>query len=535
MSRCLVLLLATLAVGPRLSGSTVRAGLAEDYSIGTWLAKDGLPHHTVLGITQSPEGYLWVATAGGLARFDGTRFKVYHAETLDGTNQTNIKAIQCDPGGVLWIVTSAGRVVLGKAGGFTALTSDQGHPAAGAHGVYSDARGQIIVSDVEGRVFRASGERLEPWLDARGIAPGTFVGINVEATGTVWVRHGPTLSWWTGQRWQRLPSPTGEENFEALKTGASHEGGMWISSRTGLRKFRNGGWEAHELAYPQPVNAVQAIFEDSRGDVWVTLGFGGVTRFDPDGRIESIRTEQGLSHESVRHIFEDAEGNLWLGTEGGLNVLSGRNPKLRPSLRQPWSAPRVLMEELWADTRRCWERPAPGGLTALPPVGKDDAPKLVLPAGTSLVEAQYTALNFGVRGDSRFQCRLRGWDPDWIDAGAKWFVSYTNLPPGHYELQVRATRATGSWGKPCEALRFTVKPRFWQTWAFWPVMGTALAGGALAWHRARVARLQRQRALEQSFSFRLIESQENERQRIAAELHDSVGQKLLIIKNSAQL
>jgi hypothetical protein len=102
LSRCHALLLATLAVGPGPGGSIIRAGLAEDYSVGTWLAKDGLPHHTVLGITQSPEGYLWVATAGGLARFDGARFKVYHSETFDGTNQTNIKAIQCDPDGVLW-------------------------------------------------------------------------------------------------------------------------------------------------------------------------------------------------------------------------------------------------------------------------------------------------------------------------------------------------------------------------------------------------------------------------------------------------
>jgi hypothetical protein len=110
-------------------------------------------------------------------------------------------------------VISAGRVVLGKAGRFTALTSDQGHPAASAHGVYSDARGQIIVSDVEGRVLRASGERLEPWLDARGIVPGTFAGINVEATGAVWARHDHTLSWWTGDRWQRLQAPTGEKNL----------------------------------------------------------------------------------------------------------------------------------------------------------------------------------------------------------------------------------------------------------------------------------------------------------------------------------
>ena len=194
------------------------------------------------------------------------------------------------------------------------------------------------------------------------------------------------------------------------------------------------------------------MFEDSRGDLWVTLGFGGLTRFDLDGRPESIRTAQGLSHESVRHIFEDAEGNLWLGTEGGgLTVLSSRYPTRRPAARQPWPAPRVLVEELWGDSRRLWERPAPSRLTALSAASEDDAPKLVLSAGTSLVEAHYTALNFGLRGHLRFQCRLRNLDPDWTDAGAKASVSYTNLPPGRYELQVRAASASGPWSEPCEA------------------------------------------------------------------------------------
>jgi signal transduction histidine kinase len=126
-------------------------------------------------------------------------------------------------------------------------------------------------------------------------------------------------------------------------------------------------------------------------------------------------------------------------------------------------------------------------------------------------------------------------DPDWIDMGSSRIVTYTNLPAGRYGLQIRAASSAGLWSEPSEALVFMVKPLFWQTGTFWALVGATLALGILAKHRARVTHLQRQRALEQRFSRRLIESQETERQRIAAELHDSVGQKLLIIKNSAQL
>jgi signal transduction histidine kinase/streptogramin lyase len=533
---CLAWLLASLALWPDLSSSHARGRAADQYFVGTWLPKDGLPHDAVLGITQTPEGYLWVATVAGLARFDGARFKLYHPETIEETNQTRIKAIQCDHNGALWIVTDPGRVILGKAGRFTALPAEQGSPRAGAHGVYIHRGGHIIVSDREGRVFRAIGEKLELWLDARGIASGDFVGINVETTGTVWARHGHTLSWWTGERWQRLMSPTGDENFEALKTGASRDGGMWISSRTGLRKFRKGRWEGQEFAYAQPVTSVQAVFEDSRGDLWVTLGFGGLTRFDPEGGRESIGVSGGLSHEVVRHIFEDAEGNLWLGTEGGgLNVLSCRDSQRGGSARQPWPAPRVVVEELWADSRLFWERPAPADPSVSDSVAKESGPRLALPATTSRVEAHYTALSFGARSQLRFQCRLRGSDPDWIDMGSSRIVTYTNLPGGRYGLQIRAASPAGLWSEPSEALVFLVKPLFWQTGTFWALVGATLGLAILARHRARVTHLQRQRALEQSFSRRLIESQETERQRIAAELHDSVGQKLLIIKNSAQL
>jgi len=262
-------------------------------------------------------------------------------------------------------------------------------------------------------------------------------------------------------------------------------------------------------------------------------------RFDAAGRRESIGGAEGLSHDSVRHIFEDAEGNLWLGTEGGgLTVLSPRNPT-RPSsdglgkfesVRLPWPTPRVIIEELWTDSRLRWENPSPMGLAS-----QANRPHVALSANTSVVEAQFTALNFCAPGQFRFQCRLQGFERDWVDAGTDRQMIYTNLPPGRYELQVRAANLSGPWSEPGESLAFTVKPRLWQTWTFRAFLGGVIVLGLWGWHAVHVAHLERQRALEQSYSRRLIELQESERQRIAAELHDSVGQKLLIIKNSAQL
>jgi signal transduction histidine kinase/streptogramin lyase len=539
--RCLSRSLLALALWFNLNGPGAHASLTNEYSLNVWQPKDGLPDPRILGLAQTPDGYLWVATAAGLSRFDGARFEPYKLEGSEGTNQAAIKAIQCDAQGALWIITSDGRVLRGIAGRFASPSAEQGNPRAGAHGVYVDAHGQIIVSDREGRVFRAVGERLESWLDTRAAAAGPFAGINVETTGIVWVRHGYFLSWWDGNAWQRLTSPTGEGNFEALKTGASPGGGMWISSRTGLRKFRNGRWEERQFTYARPVKSVQAVFEDSRGDLWVTLGFGGLMRFDPEGYLESIGVGEGLSHDSVRHIFEDAEGNLWLGTEaGGLTVLSPRDSKRVSASgsgapRLPWSSPRVILEELRSDAHPVWERFSSTGLPSLHAATNLNRMQLILPSRTAVVEARYTGLSFSTRGRLRFACRLQGLDRDWVDVGTNRRVSYTNLPPGPYELEVRAASASGLWSEPCPALGFVVQPRLWQRWTFRVLLGGALALGLLAWHRAHVLQLQRRHALEQSFSHRLIESQEAERQRIAAELHDSVGQKLLIIKNSAQL
>ena len=113
---------------------------------------------------------------------------------------------------------------------------------------------------------------------------------------------------------------------------------------------------------------------------------------------------------------------------------------------------------------------------------------------------------------------------------------YSHLPPGRYTFRVMAANRDGRWNTAgVAALPFEVLPPFYRRWWF-TILAVAAASGLLfAVHEQRVRRLQRARTQQEELSRRLIASQEAERKRIAAELHDSLSQTLVVIKNRAML
>ncbi len=150
-------------------------------------------------------------------------------------------------------------------------------------------------------------------------------------------------------------------------------------------------------------------------------------------------------------------------------------------------------------------------------------------------EIEYTALSFIKSGRIRFKYKLEGLESEWVDAGTRRTAYYSHVPPGNYTFRVIAANADGIWNSQGDALRFDVLPPFYRTAWFSMLICTVAAGLLyLAWH-SRVSQLERVNAMQQAFSRQLIESQESERKRIASELHDSLGQHLLIIKNRASL
>jgi signal transduction histidine kinase len=118
-----------------------------------------------------------------------------------------------------------------------------------------------------------------------------------------------------------------------------------------------------------------------------------------------------------------------------------------------------------------------------------------------------------------------------VEAGTRRVAYYPHLPPGGYTFHVTAAHSGGMWNATGATLSVIVLPAFYRTWWFASLAGLAAAASIwLAW-RYRVGQLERDRASQQAFSRQLIDSQENERKRIAAGLHDSLGQRLVIINN----
>jgi signal transduction histidine kinase len=158
-----------------------------------------------------------------------------------------------------------------------------------------------------------------------------------------------------------------------------------------------------------------------------------------------------------------------------------------------------------------------------------------IPPGKQRLEFHYTGLDLSAPTAVRFRYRLEGYDHAWVHAGTRREAIYTRVPPGHYRFEVKAANNDGVWNESGAVLAVMVMPPWWQTWWLRGVAIVALSGLVFGLYELRVYQHKKARTMQESFARRLIESQEQERKRVAAELHDSLGQSLQIIKGRAQL
>jgi Y_Y_Y domain len=162
----------------------------------------------------------------------------------------------------------------------------------------------------------------------------------------------------------------------------------------------------------------------------------------------------------------------------------------------------VHIEQVTAD-RQSYE--APSGLR-LPPLVRD-------------LQIDYSALSLVAPEKNRFRTKLEGWDSQWQDVGNCRQAFYNNLPPHNYRFRVIASNNSGGWNETGAALTFSIDPAYYQTnWFRALAVGTFLS---LLWaaHRIRLRIVERHEAQISALNERLFKAQEQERMRIADELH----------------
>ncbi len=526
--------------------------------------REGLAGNRVPAIGPGFGDDLWLGTDGGLARLTPPRFKVYTSR--DGLAEDLARSIYQDPDGNVWVGSSKGLSRF-KDGRFVVYTTKDGLPHNTIVTI-AEGAGRTTWVLTRAGLTRFDGDRFFRWREIGGVAPESVTAILQDSSGGLWLgtREAGVARLRDGQvtrytRREGLPDDTVLTLFE------DRAGNVWIGTlRGGIARVNGNGrlksWSTREgLAS----NHVKTFYQDRAGTLWI--GGGGLSRFR-DETVTALSSRQGLFNDTVFQILEDEEGNLWMNGNAGISrasvkdlndVADGRAPALTSYAYGVTDG--MLSSEGVGMSPAGWKMhdgslwfPTTRGVVVVDPRARSaQEPRVVIesvavdgrivPAdhavrlspGQENLEIQYTGLSWNRPQAIRFKFRLVGLDSHWVEAGARRTAYYSHVPPGSYTFTVTADNGEGVWNTQGASLPLVVVPPFWQTWWFVALSLVAVAALAALLHTRRVRSLDRARAAQAAFSQQVIASQETERKRIAAELHDSLGQNLLIIKNRAAL
>jgi ligand-binding sensor domain-containing protein/signal transduction histidine kinase len=288
-----------------------------DYLVDSWQTEDGLPQSSVMAIVQTPDGYLWLATFGGLARFDGVRFTVFDTGNALGLPSNRLTSLHADPRGRLWLVTEFHDLAWIEAGRCRRFGVADGLPPRGAEWVDEDAQGNLWLADHIGGLHQWDGTRFVRLGEAPAFGTGPVLALANDGEGGSWVRRGDRLARFEAGHFAVLKGPDGSREAEVTGVGAGADGGLWLVTADALWKYRRGQWLGERRLPAAFQSHCEGVIEDAEGTVWLASYRHGLFRSGADGTWQQFTAGSGLTTASLRSLFLDREGGLWIGTDGG--------------------------------------------------------------------------------------------------------------------------------------------------------------------------------------------------------------------------
>lgn len=285
---------------------------------------------------------------------------------------------------------------------------------------------------------------------------------------------------------------------------------LWIgTSGKGLFRMENG--IVDEVLIRQ--NIISDILQDQTGRLWV-MGEQGLSGFSPDSlqngnTLESIillDANDGIGtrlniQEASSSICETDDHTFWVLSDQ--QVVSFNPAEIHPQMRP---VPLLLTDAIINGEPHSLE-----GLT-----------RCTLEPGVNRLDIHFAGLNFVSAARIRFRCRMIGLSDEWIDLGSRRVASYQHMPPGRYRFELIASNRDGLWNREATFIDVTVEPFFWETWWFKAIKYLA-AGAVLVLISLAVAdRINRRKLILMEKSKAI----EQERTRIAMDLHDEIGSEL---------
>ncbi len=498
---------------------TDSAGLLElrEQRFTTLTIADGLPGDGIRTILAGKDG-IWAGTDGaGLAHLSGANWQTI--TTRQGLASNTILSLAAARDGSLAVGTPDGLNHLANGHAAPAQPGDT-LPDDFVRSLLYDPDGGLWIGTRRGLAHRTAAGKLALWDRGNGLGSDLVGALALDHTQPG--RTPPGL--WIGTRGGLSHLADGQITNLTTRNGLSSDvitalyqddsGDLFIGTNGGgLNLLRQGRITAFPSASTGLPEVIHAIVEDGRGDLWLAAATG-IYRV-PLRQLQDYALHPGVHLDVAAYSIADGmrinecssghpaavrapDGSLWFATLRGISVT---NPERQQENRLP---PPVVIENVTVDDQ-------PATVTAI----RENQQVRVQP-GPSRLALHYAALSFVAPTRVRYRYRLEGFDPQWIDAGARRIAYYTNIPPGSYTFRVLAANNDGVWNQTGASLEVRVLPHLWQTWWFRTLLGFAILFLAYEIYRMRV------RNVELRFSAVLAE-----RTRIAREIHDTLAQDIV--------
>jgi signal transduction histidine kinase/streptogramin lyase len=546
---------------------TFRDGLLHVHHgrVDRFTRSDGLSGNSVTDLFEDREGNIWVATNEGLDRFHEPAVTTFSSE--HGLSTGMAYAVLPARDGSVWVGTPNGVTTI-KGERTTTYTTADGLPANQIGSLFEDRAGRIFVASLRGTAFFDRGR----FVPLRHVSTDVVYNIAETADGDLWINdQGLGLIRVRGEHvvaqfpWVAL----GRDSHATALVLDEARGGLWLGFYNGGVAFFKDGALGTSFSVRDGLGAgrISELKLDSDGTLWAATA-GGLSRIK-DNHVSTLTTRNGLACEAVHWTITDGDGALWLSTPCGLTRIKAEaltawtaNPasSVAPMVLDSSDGVRSIMTPIGfspaaarlPDGRISFASVA--GLASVDPrhlpFNKVPAPVHIegvvanhrtydttvtggrgvrLPALTRDLQIDYTGLSFIAPEKVRFRYTLEGHDRGWQDVGTRRQAFYTDLPPGVYRFRVMASNNSGVWNETGATLDFVIGAAYYQTRWFIALSVAAVLGLVWGAHRLRVRIVETHEREISALNERLMKAQEQERIRIAGELHDGVMQQMLAV------
>ncbi|MEM7657541.1 MAG: two-component regulator propeller domain-containing protein [Bacteroidota bacterium] len=481
-----------------------------------------IPLSSILNLAESPDGHIWVSSFEGVLEItpqsisnQPRAYRHFLHDPNDSHSLASNYVYQAIPDGDnIWLANYTG--------GLEQLSFQP-------NGEYQVRR--ITVQDR---------------TDGYGMATNQFANLVLDPDHRLWVgsqgfqrMYGDIEGEWgfrsllieyQDRRNQFLPS------FLSMYWETSNQ--VWLGSKNGLWEVRllpgaeKAPWEGDSI--PQlleteshiystadglPSQTVYEIVPDDRGDLWLSTQ-KGLSRFDPEKKqFRNYDARDGLAGDEFNgnSAAKDQRGYLYFG---GINGLTYFHPD---SLKGNQAPPTVVITEI-----RLFNEPLKVGKS----IPQSDfqvrqTPEFVEELRLShrdyVLSFEFAALDFTQPLKNQYAYQMEGLDEEWVMAGDRRFVTYTNLAPGSYTFRVKASNNDGVWNETGTSVQIVVTPPWWQRWWAWLIYAVLLGWGIFGLVRYRTRKVRQEMRLQAKLEQAKVEERERVRAQSSRDFHDEAG------------